>query len=133
MPAVGQVLGLIPSSPSNQARLRTRVENHSKRRRKDQKFKVSLSYMVSFRPAWWREKKKNVCGHTKYSVCKKCMQTYKILSLQCVEEPHWRSRCSPRPKLIPVLEKESSEGDTRSTSLLTVHFVYIIVMAKAPF
>lgn len=120
MPAVGQVLGLIPSSPSNQARLRTHVENHSKRRRKDQKFKVSLSYMVSFRPAWWREKKKRV-------------RTYKIVSLQCVKGPHWRNRCSPRPKLIPVLEKEPSEGDTRSTSLLTVHFVYIIVTAKAPF
>lgn len=32
---------------------------------------------------------------------------------------------------IPVLEGDSSEDNTRPTSLLTVHFVYKIVMTKA--
>lgn len=66
-----------------------------------------------------REKKKNY-------VC-----PYKILSLQRVKEPQWRGPRSPRSQPNPVLEGESSEDNTRPTSLLTVHFVYKIVMTEA--
>lgn len=59
------------------------------------------------------------------------MCIYKILSLQHVKEPQWRGPRSPRSQLNPVLKGESSEDNTRPTSLLTVHFVYKMVMTEA--
>lgn len=119
VPEVHQAPGLIPSAPENQAWLHTRKAQHWRCRQKDQKFKVGLSYLVSFRPAWCRENK-NVCIHTN------------LLSLQRVKSRSGKAAAAAwGPARSGPRERESSEDNTRPTSLLTVHSVYKMVMTKA--